>query len=108
MFHAMARHQQKLERKQVLLGLLIDIGTELFAMSVTCAYAESLATNKNKRGDAYQLAEEFCKQARKRISQQFRSLSRNNQASALALTKDVLDGKVKWMEDGIIAIEKAA
>ncbi len=108
MFHAMARHQQKLERKQVLLGQLIDIGTELFTMSVTCAYAESLATNKNKRGDAYQLAEEFCKQARKRISQQFRSLSHNNQASALALTKDVLDGKVKWMEDGIIPIDNAA
>ena len=77
-------------------------------MSVTCAYAESLASNKNKQGDAHQLAEEFCKQARKRITQHFKTLSNCNQASALALSKDVLDGKVKWMEDGIIPIEKAA
>ncbi len=38
-FWYMARYQQKLERKQLILGRLMEIGTELFVMAATCSYA---------------------------------------------------------------------
>ena len=37
--HAMGRYGPTLDRRQIVLGHLMDIGTELFAMSATCSYA---------------------------------------------------------------------
>ena len=51
LFHAMAGHGPKLERKQVLLGRFVDIGTEIFAIATSCARAQSmLRTDEKPRG----------------------------------------------------------
>jgi alkylation response protein AidB-like acyl-CoA dehydrogenase len=42
LFHSMLRYGAKLEKKQLLLGRLVDIGSELFAMSCACARANQL------------------------------------------------------------------
>ncbi len=73
LFAAMARHQQKLERRQVLLGQLMDIGTELFAMAAACAYAEVDAPACQGDGHRRELAEHFCVAARERIDERFRA-----------------------------------
>ena len=51
-FHAMMRFQAKLERKQMVLFRIVDIGTDLFAMSATISYAHMLA----KKGQQNALA----------------------------------------------------
>src|SRR5687767_12191648 len=40
-FYAMGRHQAGLERRQAVLGRIVDIGAELFAISAACVYAQT-------------------------------------------------------------------
>lgn len=44
-FHAMIRFGPKLEREQLVLGRLVDIGTEIFILSSAIAYAQSKVEN---------------------------------------------------------------
>ena len=81
----------------------MDVGTELFAMAATCAYARSLASQEHPQGDPLQLADLFCVQARRRIEQHFRAIRWGNQRSANALAAQVLSGEFQWMEQGVIS-----
>jgi len=102
LFGAMARYGPKLERQQVLLGRLMDIGTELFVMTASCAYAESLAT-RNEAGDtARMLADTACRLSRQRIKQLFRGTPGRDRRRANELAGRVLDGECRWLEQGII------
>jgi alkylation response protein AidB-like acyl-CoA dehydrogenase len=96
LFRAMVRHGPRLERRQLLLGRLMDVGTELFAMSAACAYARSGAA-----GDAAALADVFCRQARRRIDGHFRAM-RAPARAANRLAADVLEGRLQWLERGVI------
>jgi alkylation response protein AidB-like acyl-CoA dehydrogenase len=98
LFVAMARHQQKLERRQMLLGHLMEVATELFAMTASCAYARSAGQN----GQAERLADMFCRQARCRIDGHFREMRKAPVRHANAVAKAVLDGEYEWLEEGII------
>ena len=63
----MARHQARLEQKGALLGRVVDIGAELFAIAAACTHAHTIAREQPQRRDeVVQLAELFCKQARRR------------------------------------------
>ena len=100
LFLNMARFQQRLERRQLRLGYLMDIGTELMAMSATCAYAMS----RKQAGDpgAVELADVFCRETRTRINESFRRLRRHDSRAGNALAKGVLEGSYKWMERGVV------
>ncbi len=102
LFHAMARHGKRLERRQVVLGHMMDIGTELFAMTATCAYAHGLRVNQTVDGDATRLADLFCRQARWRIGEHFRAAARRGRRRRSVVTQGVLAGSMRWLEDGII------
>lgn len=104
LFQAMARHQQKLERRQLLLARLMDIGTELFAMAAACAYAQSLETEDDVGDDAVQLADLFCRQARQRIGRHFRAVRTDRATAGCALAEGVLDGQFRWLEKGVIPV----
>ena len=102
LFHAMLRHGPKLERRQVLLGHLMEVGTLLFAMAATCAYARSLS-GESGEGDPRDLADAFCRDARRRIAEHFRAAARSRQTKANnGLAKRVLGGEFRWLERGII------
>ncbi|MDA1085892.1 MAG: acyl-CoA dehydrogenase family protein [Verrucomicrobia bacterium] len=100
LFHAMMRHQSRLELRQVLLGQLIDIGTELFAMSATCSYARHEA---QRRGDQtpIEVADIFCVEARGRIENSFSRIHGNATRRNNRFAKRVLSGDLKWIEEGI-------
>ena len=102
LFQAIARHQQKLERRQLLLGRLMDIGTELFAMAATCAYAQSPESADHVGDDAVQLADLFCLQARRRIGRHFRAVRTDRATAGCGLAEAVLDGQYRWLEKGVI------
>lgn len=95
--HAMATNGPKLERRQVLLGHLMEIGTELFAMSATCAYAASL----DQKG-AIELADHYCRAARVRVRERFGRLRRGNERGMRRVSKRVMGGEYRWLEDGIV------
>ncbi|HEV8053130.1 MAG TPA: acyl-CoA dehydrogenase family protein [Parachlamydiaceae bacterium] len=101
-FVAMAKYQQNLERKQMLLGRLMEIGTDLFAMSATCSYALSLQGKPDVGDSSIELADHFCYLARRRIEERFAALSHNDDRSANALAKNALDKSFRWLEKGIV------
>ena len=107
-FHYMGIYKDKLEKRQNILGHLMDIGTELFAISATCSYARSLIAHNPQDSSPEDLARVFSKQARLRILQHFDDLKRNADRENNALAKRVLAGEFAWLEDGIIESEPDA
>ncbi len=101
-FHSMLRHQLRLERKQLTLARLVNIGVELFAISATCSRAQMLLSRQPQDETPRPLADLFCRQARRRIAAEFGGLSRNDDRQIDAVARHVLDGRMRWLEAGII------
>jgi len=101
-FHAMGMYQNTLERRQIMLSRFVDIGTELFAISATCSYANNMIKKVPDVIEPIHLANYFCKQSRRRVEQHFADVSDNDDRQANKIAKDVLKGKYKWLEEGII------
>lgn len=105
LFHAMARHGPALEKRQLLLGRLVDIGTELFALSAAVVHADALS----RRGDpAYPREElirvvESCHRlARQRIATAFANLRCNPDGPNHALAGSLLAEGHRHLRDGIV------
>jgi len=105
MFHAMALNGPKLEKRQVLLAHLMEIGTELFAMSAACAYGQHLATTSENGRDPRQPADVFCRQAKRRITQHFKAARQAKLKPEHAIAKKVLAGDLRWLEEGVFPVE---
>jgi alkylation response protein AidB-like acyl-CoA dehydrogenase len=102
-FYAMARWQARLDRKEVLLGRIVDIGAELFAMSAVCVRAEAMRRQDPTTGaDAVRLADAFCEQSRLRVAEIFRGLSTSTDRSDTRVARAVMDGRLRWLEDGVV------
>ena len=71
-FHCMVRFGPKLEKRQAVLGRIVEIGAELFAMAATCSRAEAARRQGGTQAvDAVELAEVFCRQASRRVDEKF-------------------------------------
>jgi hypothetical protein len=102
-FYLMNRFQAGLEKKQARLGRVVDIGAELFAISSTVVYANTIANEHPERGEqAKELADVFCKQARRRVDDLFTALWFNDDEDNYELALGVLDGRYEWLEEGIL------
>src|SRR3954468_23337385 len=101
-FYAMGRWQAKLEQRQSFLGRIVDIGSELFAISAAVAYADTMAREQPARADAArELADLFCQQARRRADGLFHDLWANDDDAGWATAMKLLDGRYSWLEEGI-------
>lgn len=103
-FKYMAKYQQKLEKRQLILGRLMDIATYLFAMAAVCSYSVSLSKEKGDNVSPLELADFFCMVHRQRIMDLYNKLDENQDRLSNELAKKVLDGNYKWLEEGIIWI----
>ena len=75
----MARWQAKLEKKQTFLGRIVDIGAELFAISATVVYADTIGReHPERKAEAIELAELFCAMAKRRADTLFHELWAND------------------------------
>jgi alkylation response protein AidB-like acyl-CoA dehydrogenase len=102
-FYGMTRWQAKLEYRQAFLGRLVDIGAELFAMAAAAAYADTLGREQpERRAEAYELAELFCRQAKRRAETLFADLWSNDDDENRAAAAQVLEGRYRWFEDDIL------
>jgi alkylation response protein AidB-like acyl-CoA dehydrogenase len=100
-FGSMMHYQKRLEHKQMLLGRLIDIGTDLFAMSAACSFA-CAKVNQPQKESAVALADYFCLLARRRIEENLNSLSDNDDAATNKIAKQMINKEFKWLEKGVI------
>jgi hypothetical protein len=102
-FYAMGRHQAKLEHKGALLGRIVDIGAELFAIAAACTYASTLAKKTPAQRDAiHELVGLFCTQVRRRAQGLFSDLWSNDDAAQYKLAQSVLDRRYEFFEHGVV------
>jgi hypothetical protein len=87
-FHAMLRFGPRLEQRQMVLFRLVDVGAELFAMTAACARAELLRSRGD--ADAIELADVFCRHARRRVGTSFDAVFDNEDVATYGLARRVL------------------
>jgi hypothetical protein len=101
-FHCMVRFGPKLEKRQAVLGRLVEIGAELFAMSATVSRAHAMVKkNPGDRGPL-ELADVFCRQASRRVHDKFEDVWFNDDTRTYRLAQGVLKNQYEWLEEGIV------
>jgi len=100
-FHAMLRFGPELEKRQALLGRIVDIGADLFIMTSACARAMKLAGEEPGNRTPFELADTACKLARRRIGAGFRSVFRNDDTDIYKVARGAMDDRYAWLEAGI-------
>ncbi|MGE4544258.1 MAG: acyl-CoA dehydrogenase family protein [Pedobacter sp.] len=98
LFHMLVLHRQGLQRKQMVLGRLVDSGAELFAMTAVISRASAPDATQG-----VELAGLFCRMARRRLRQLHRGLYSNDDSRLRPLTKKILAGELDWLEDNIVS-----
>ncbi|HKU59763.1 MAG TPA: acyl-CoA dehydrogenase family protein [Gemmatimonadales bacterium] len=107
LFHCMMRFGPKLEKRQAVLGRLVEIGAELLAITAACARAQAM---RKKSGDgsaqegesAVELADVFSRHARRRVEERFAAVFDNDDVATYGLAQEVLRGEHGWLEEGIL------
>jgi hypothetical protein len=105
LFHSMLRYGPKLEREQLLLGRLVDIGAEIFAITATCLRAEQQLSSgeKSEADNLLQLVDFFCRSSKLRIEALFGGLRQNADHSGYRLAQQVLANQDLHLEAGIVS-----
>ncbi|WP_239333144.1 acyl-CoA dehydrogenase family protein [Frankia sp. CiP3] len=99
-FYGMSRWKGGLEKRQMFLGRIVDIGAELFAMSACVVRAQLLA--RDGEPTAIELADLFCRQARRRVDVLFDALWSNDDTYNFRAAQQVLAGRFDWAEAGVL------
>ena len=93
-FHAMLRFGPKLEREQLILGRLVDIGADLFAWSCAISRAASIVENSGTSQaeitHALRTVQYLGELSRDKIRDRFRKLFSKADHHGYALTKELL------------------
>ena len=96
-FYAMGRYQGGLEQKGHLLGRIVDIGAELYAIACAVVYATTLGTEQ-----ARELADLFVLQARRRADRLFHELWANDDDKQYRTAQRILEGRHTWFEEDVL------
>jgi alkylation response protein AidB-like acyl-CoA dehydrogenase len=108
LFHCMVRFGPKLEKRQMVLARLVEIGSELLAITAACSRAHAIAsqakpTDESEGRSAVDLASVFCRHARRRVEERFAAVFDNDDVSTYHLAQGVLRGEHAWMERGMVS-----
>ncbi len=108
LFHAMVRFGPKLEKRQMVLSRLVEIGADLFAMAATCSRANAMAKRDPAKaspdGGPIALADLFCRHTRRRIEERFAQLFDNDDVPTYNTAQAVLRGEHQWLETNLVRL----
>ena len=108
-FHGMMVHQAGMQNKQVFLFRLVDIANELFAMAATISRAHAMRKQGHAEAvSASELADLFCRQARRKVRRLFIDLWSNDDARKYKVARSVLKGRHAWLESLLDGLEKGS
>src|SRR3954451_14870105 len=82
LFHCMIRFGPRLEKRQAVLGRLVEIGAELLAITASCARAQAMITQDPANRGPVELADLFSRQARRRVEDRFAAVFDNDDVAA--------------------------
>ena len=101
-FHLLVVNGPALERRQMLLFRAVDVGAELFAMSATCVRALRDTRKGIGDGTAMELADTFCRGARRRVEALFAAIAANDDEHNYRTARGVLESRYTWLEQGVV------
>ncbi len=104
LFHCMLRFGGGLEKRQAVLGRIVDVGSELFAMTAVAARTDMLVAKNPDDTSPEDLADLFCRQARRRVRARFAALFSNDDGAAYAVAAKTMAGRYGWLEDGVVTM----
>ena len=107
LFHCMIRFGPKLEKRQAVLGRLVEVGAELLAITAACARAHQLVRQDPANRGPLVLADVFSRQARRRVADRFAAVFDNDDVVTYAAAREVLDGRHRWLETGMVRYDGA-
>jgi hypothetical protein len=102
LFHTMVRFGAGLEKRQAVLGRLVDIGAELFVMTAACVRAARMVKADPAERSPEELANAFCLQAKHRIEILFGEVFDNADVATYKVARRSMEGAYNWMESWII------
>ncbi len=110
LFHCMIRFGPKLEKRQAVLGRLVEIGAELLAMTAACSRARALEAGRPTGGSSddgdtpgpVDLADVFCRHARRRVQDRFDAIFDNDDVATYRVAQQVVRGEHGWLESGMV------
>ena len=106
LFHCMVRFGPKLEKRQVVLGRLVEIGAELLAITAACAARRRWRARQDPadRGPV-ELADLFSRQARRRVEERFAARLRQRRRGDLPRWRSgCSEGEHTWLEQGMVRL----
>ena len=122
-FHCTLRYQAGLEKRQLILSRVVNIGIDLFVMGVSCSRAQQLvegSPSAELRGHGsaggagapsdqspVELADMFCQYAQRRIQAKLKAIWSNDDGMINRVAGTVLDGNAAWLETGVMPLEEA-
>lgn len=102
LFHGALRYGTRLAYRQQLLGRLVDVGSELFAMAAACARAHAMVRLQPSERSPVDLADLFCRLARRRVGLLLERLARNEDRQTYRVAQEAMAGRFEWLEEGIV------
>jgi alkylation response protein AidB-like acyl-CoA dehydrogenase len=105
LFHCMLRFGPKLEKRQAVLGRLVEIGAELLAITAACSRAHAMAKKDPSNPGPAQLADLFSRHARKRVEERFAAVFENDDVPTYQVAQQVLRNEHTWLETGMVRAE---
>jgi hypothetical protein len=102
-FYAIVRFGPGLERRQAVLARLVEAGAELFAMSAAISRAQAFKLSRSpedraKTETALDLADTFCRRARRAADGRFDALFDNDDAATYRTAQRVMASEMQWLE----------
>ena len=85
------------KKEQIVLGNFVDIGVDLFVMGATLSYADYLVAQNPADQSPQELADLYCREARRRIEGNFRAVKGNFNRSYDKVAGLLMDGKLDWL-----------
>ena len=104
LFGGMVRFGAGLEKRQAVLARIVDIGSELFVMTAVTVRADMLAAKNPEDSSPADLADLFCRQARRRIQALFSNLFSNDDAATYKVAGRTMEGAYGWLEEGVVTL----
>ena len=105
LFHSMVRFGPKLEKRQAVLGRLVEIGAELLAITAVCSRAQAMVKQDPANHGPIELADLFSRQARRRVEDRFAAVFDNDDVAAYGVAQQVLRNEHTWLEQGMVRSE---
>jgi alkylation response protein AidB-like acyl-CoA dehydrogenase len=105
LFHCMIRFGPKLEKRQAVLGRLVEIGAELLAITAACSRALAMVRKDPSNQGPVELADVFARQARRRAEDRFAAVFDNDDVATYGVAQQVLRNEHTWLEQGMVRLD---